>query len=47
MLRRAAASTRLVICLDAELGRLEPRALPRRRDAYDGRHTIAERVYGR
>jgi len=33
MLRRAAGGTGLVICLDAELGRLEPRALKRRRDA--------------
>jgi (p)ppGpp synthase/HD superfamily hydrolase len=47
MLRRAAGHTGLVMCLDAELGRLEPRALARRRDAYDGRPSIAERAYGR
>jgi (p)ppGpp synthase/HD superfamily hydrolase len=47
MLRRAAASTRLVICLDAELGRLEPRALERRRDAYDSRRDARERAYRR
>ena len=47
MLRRAAASTRLVICLDAELGRLEPRALERRRDAYDSRPSIREMAYRR
>ena len=44
MLRRAVASTRLVICLDAELGRLEPRALERRRDAYYTQPSITERV---
>jgi hypothetical protein len=47
MLRRAAGHTGLVMCLEAELGRLEPRALARRRDAYDGRPSIAERAYGR
>lgn len=36
MLRRAAGHTGLVMCLDDELGRLEPRALARRRDAHDG-----------
>lgn len=46
MLRRAAGHTGLVLCLDAELGRLEPRALTRRRDAYDGRPSLT-RAYGR
>jgi (p)ppGpp synthase/HD superfamily hydrolase len=43
MLRRAAGHSGLVMCLEAELGRLEPRAQGRRRDADDG----AERAYGR
>ena len=47
MLRRAGGDTGLVMCLEAELGRLEPRALARRRGAYDGRPSIAEKVYGR
>jgi (p)ppGpp synthase/HD superfamily hydrolase len=47
MLRRAAGSTGLVVCLEAELGRVEPRALPRRRDAYDSRPSVAERAYRR
>jgi HD domain len=47
MLRRAAGHTGLVMCLDAELGRLEPRALARRRHAYDGRPSIAQRTYVR
>jgi hypothetical protein len=47
MLRRAAGHTGLVVCLDAELGRLEPRALAKRRDAHDGRPSIANRAYGR
>jgi hypothetical protein len=46
MLRRAAGHTSLVLCLEAELGRLEPQALARRRDAYDGRPSIAETAYG-
>ena len=47
MLQRAAGHTGLVMCLDAELGRLEPRALATRRDAYDGRPPIAGWAYGR
>jgi (p)ppGpp synthase/HD superfamily hydrolase len=47
MLRRAAGHTGLVVRLDTELGRLEPHALARRRGAYDGRASIAERAYGR
>jgi hypothetical protein len=47
MLGRAAGHTGLLMSLEAELGRLEPRALPRRRDAYDDRPSIAGRVYGR
>jgi hypothetical protein len=47
MLRRAAGHTGLVVCLAAELARLEPRAPARRSDAYDGRPSIAERAYGR
>jgi (p)ppGpp synthase/HD superfamily hydrolase len=47
MLWRAAGHTGLVMCLDAELARLEPRALPRRRAAYYGRPSITERAYGR
>ena len=37
MLRRAATHTGLVTCLEAELGRLEPRALASTRDPYDAR----------
>jgi (p)ppGpp synthase/HD superfamily hydrolase len=47
MLRRAAGRTGLVTCLDAELGHLEPRALARRRAAYDGRPSIGQRAYVR
>lgn len=47
MLRRAAGQTGLVMCLDAELGRLELRPLARRRGAYDGRPSIADGAYGR
>jgi hypothetical protein len=44
MLRRAAGHTGLVMCLDAELGHLEPRALATRRGASDTRPSIAERA---
>jgi HD domain len=47
MLRRAAGHTGLVMCLDAEVARLEARPLARRRDPYDGRPSIARRAYGR
>jgi (p)ppGpp synthase/HD superfamily hydrolase len=43
MLRRAGGPSGLVMCLEAELGRLEPRAVPKKRD----RPSIAERAYGR
>jgi HD domain len=46
MLRRAAGPAGLVTCLDVELGRLEPRALARRRDAYDGRPSIGGGLMG-
>ena len=44
MLRRAVGHTALVMCLDAELGGVEPRFLARRRVAYDGRPSNAERA---
>jgi len=47
MLRRATGHTGLVTCLDFELVRLEPRTLPKRRNAHDSRPSIAERAYGR
>jgi cell wall assembly regulator SMI1 len=47
MLRRAAGHTGLVRCLEAELGRVQPRPVARRRDAYDGRPAIGERTYSR
>lgn len=42
MLRRAAGNTGLVTCLEAELGRLDPRVLPRRRET---RRSSAERAH--
>jgi (p)ppGpp synthase/HD superfamily hydrolase len=43
MLHRAAGDTGLVMCLEAELARLQPRPLARRRDAYASRTSVAER----